>query len=243
MTPGPDPDEQPPDGGATERPERRTPDRALQLTEPPASLTGLRPRWVGAFVAGELFGFIPPAVTGSVLGAVNVSDLVMVLGLTAAGSLEGAALGLTQAWVLKRHVPAIVSRDWVIATALAAAFAWFVGMSGASILGSQLEPAWVFALMLGPAWLAALLGMGFAQWIVLRRVIPKSRSWIPVTAAAWFVGVMVPVVALSVIPDSWPMAARAVTAVVAAIAMGVAVGSITGLALHRILTRAAAAPI
>jgi hypothetical protein len=70
-------------------------------------LTGLRGRWRKAFVAGELIGFVPPALTGAALGAAGSPDLVLVGGLTAAGLLEGAALGVTQARVLAQFAPAV----------------------------------------------------------------------------------------------------------------------------------------
>lgn len=189
---------------------------------------GLRRRWTVAFVVGEMVGFIPPAVAGTVLAARQAGDGAMVVGLTVAGALEGAALGMTQSRVLRRYVPALDGPRWVVLTAAAAAFAWFVGMSGPVLLGSDRIPIWAGLAVMVPAWASALLGMGFGQWLVLRRAIPRSARWIPVTAGAWLLGVLIPVAAVSLTPDATPAWARVAVAVASAVAMGVTVGMLTG---------------
>lgn len=198
----------------------------------------LRRQWIVAFVIGELVGFIPPAVVGAGLAAAGGPDGVVVPSLTAAGSLEGAALGTAQAVVLRRHLPRFRTAGWIIATAMAAAFAWMVGMSIGSLLGNlQDPPGWLFPA-LAVAALAALLGMGFGQWLVIRPVVPNSSRWIPVTAGAWLIGVAIPVVAISLVPNEWPAAGHATIGVVAAVAMGVVVGAITGATMQRLVARA-----
>ncbi|HEX6311358.1 MAG TPA: hypothetical protein VF152_06995 [Acidimicrobiia bacterium] len=196
----------------------------------------LRRRWTLAFLVGELVGFVPPAVTGASLAAAGVSDAALVVGLTVAGLLEGAALGAAQAWVLARSAPAVDRRAWVLATTAAAGFAWFVGMSGGALAGSAVAPPAVLAAVLAPAWVAALLSMGYAQWLVLRRTVPASGRWVWVTAGAWLLGVMIPVVALSAAPDGWPGWIHAVVGVLAAVAMGLTVGALTGRTLDRLLS-------
>ncbi len=199
--------------------------------------SALSRRWVGAFVVGELVGFIPPAATGALLASIGVSDPVVVAGLTAAGVLEGAALGTAQAHVLATRWSGLSKRRWVAATAGAAGMAWLVGMGGSSIVGRVVDSGddvttalsvLVFVLLA----LMALTSMGFLQWRVLRTVVDDSGRWVPVTTGAWLVGVMIPVVTLSVIPNSWPAAGHVVVAVASAVAMGVVVGSITGRTLE-----------
>jgi hypothetical protein len=186
-------------------------------------------------VVGELVGFLPPALTGAALAAAGAPDAWLVVGLTLAGLLEGAALGAAQARVLGGVAPSLRGRDWVLATAAAAAFAWFVGMGGAALLGATGAPA-LLVVALVPAWAAALLAMGLAQWWVLRRTVPRSGRWVPVTAAAWSAGVMVPVAALSSVPNGWPIAAHVVAGVAGAVAMGLVVGLVTGRTLERLLS-------
>lgn len=195
----------------------------------------LRRQWILAFVVGELIGFIPPAVTGVVLVTQGATDVVLVVGLTMAGVLEGAAIGLTQAYVLARFAPEVDGRRWLIATSAAAGFAWFVGMGGSALIGTNAAPPAVLGALLLPAAGAALLAMGYAQWRVLRDVVVDARRWIWVTACAWLIGVAIPVVALSVVPNTWPGWAHAATGVIAAVAMGYVVGALTGRTLSRLL--------
>jgi hypothetical protein len=198
-------------------------------------MEGLRWRWTLAFLVGELVGFIPPAVTGAALAAASAPDLILVVGLTTAGLAEGAALGVAQARVLRRYAPSVSSRDWVAATTVAAGFAWFVGMGSGALLGTDESPPALLAAAMVPAWAAALLAMGLLQWLVLRRTVPRSLRWVPVTAGAWLLGVAIPVLALSAAPNSWPAWSYVAVGVSAAVAMGLTVGVLTGGTLQRLL--------
>ncbi len=203
------------------------------LTVPVSPAAGaLWRRWVGAFVVGELIGFVPPAVTGAVLASLDAPDVALVVGLTAAGAVEGAVLGTTQAHVLGGRWPTLPKRHWIVATAAAAGLAWLVGMGGSSLASGGYLSAVGAAILLAPSAAVALVAMGFLQWRVLRTVVGDSFRWVPVTTGAWLVGVMIPVAALSLIPDAWPVEAHVVVAVVSAVAMGLVVGSITGLTLE-----------
>ena len=211
------------------------------LVAPNQDLRGFRRRWTAAFVVGEMVGFVPPAICGETLAAVGVPDVVLVVGLTLAGLLEGLAIGVAQARVLARHAPDISGRDWVVATMAAAGFAWFVGMGGGALMGAAVAPPILVAAMLIPAWCAALLSMGYAQWRVLRRTVPRSGRWVWVTAGAWLLGVMIPTTALSTAPNSWPGWVHAGIGVLAAMAMGLTVGGLTGRTLERLLDTSASA--
>ena len=202
---------------------------------PPAGVVGLRRRWTLAFVIGELVGFIPPAVTGATLASLGAPDVVLVVGLSLAGILEGATIGVAQARVLARYAPDIDGRDWVVATAAAGGFAWFVGMGGGALMSADAAPPALIAVVLVPAWGAALVAMGYAQWRVLQRTIPISGRWIRVTAGAWLLGVTIPVVALSSAPNDWPGWVHACIGVLAAIAMGLTVGVLTGRTLEQLV--------
>jgi hypothetical protein len=206
-----------------------------RLSSSAVTVHSLRRHWTVALVVGELAGFVPPAVTGATLAALDASDALLVCGLTVAGALEGLVIGTAQAWVLGRHAPVVDGRRWVVATATAAAFAWFVGMGGGALMGSDAVPPALALVFLVPAWCAALLAMGYGQWLVLRTVVPRSTSWIWVTAGAWLLGVMIPVVVLSAAPNGWPLWAHAVLGVFAAVAMGATVGILTGRRLEKLL--------
>jgi len=70
---------------------------------------------------------------------------------------------------------------------------------------------------------------------VLRRYVGASAGWTMTAAGAWLVGVAIPVIALSIVPDGTPAAVRVAVAVVAAVGMGVTVGAITRPVLERIV--------
>lgn len=67
----------------------------------------------------------------------------------------------------------------------------------------------------------------------------RTGRWIPATTLAWLVGVAIPVVALSVVPNQWPLAVHVLVAIPAAVAMGATVGAITGRALNRFVQQSA----
>ena len=203
-----------------------------------AGLPHLRRDWTLAVAAGELVGFVPPAVTGASLAALGAPDVALVVGLTLAGALEGLSVGAAQAAVLRRHAAGIDGGRWVRATVAGAAFAWFVGMGGGALLGSSAGSALLLVVMV-PAWTAALLAMGFLQWRVLRASVPSSGRWVPVNAGAWLLGVMIVVGALSAAPNAWPGVVHAVIGVAAAVAMGLTVGALTARTLAHLLTQRA----
>jgi len=74
--------------------------------------------WFGWTTAGETLGFTVPAAAAALTA--DRSAWVTVPALLAAGAVEGALLGLAQATVLRRVLPALPARRWVIATSVAA---------------------------------------------------------------------------------------------------------------------------
>ena len=146
--------------------------------------------WIPSVTIAEFLGFSVPAGVGVATAA--SSPVVTLPALVAAGAVEGAFLGWGQVRVLQRALPAISRARWIAATAAAAAFAYFVGM-GPSTWASPITdwpPAAVVGVMsiLG---IAVLFSIGTAQWLVLRRHVPKATPWIAITALAWFVGLAV----------------------------------------------------
>lgn len=181
---------------------------------------------------GELVGFVPPAMAGATLVALGASEVLLVLGLVGAGLIEGAVLGFSTGRVLHRYRPDIAVAPWVGATALGAGIAWLAGMGGSSLV--QAVGPWVWALV-GPGLVVGLLALGTLQWRVLRTVVPHSARWVPVTSGAWLLGVTIPVVALSVVPNSAPLAVHVLVGVAAAVAMGATVGLLTGRTMARLI--------
>jgi hypothetical protein len=201
----------------------------------------LRRRWLVAVTAGELAGFSIPAIVGATAYAAGLDGLGFLAALVIAGAGEGAVLGLAQSHVLCRCIPALRRRDWVVATASAAAFAWLLGMLP-STLGERLEQV-PLALLIPFAALGAvalLLSIGVAQWVVLRHHLPRASRWIAANALAWIAALPVPFVLLGASSGAGPVV-QALAGVAAGAVMGAVVAAVTGHALAQLLSLRAAA--
>lgn len=146
--------------------------------------------WFVIVTLAEFLGFIVPAVAGAL--TVDAPGAVVLPVLLAAGAIEGAMLGTGQALVLRRALPAVHAGRWVVATAAAASFAYFLGLAP-STWATRLRDwppliLWPAGAILG---LALLFSIGFAQWLVLRHHISRSARWIATTAGAWSLGLAV----------------------------------------------------
>jgi hypothetical protein len=191
--------------------------------------------WTSATALGELIGFGVPAFVGAIAGSFELAQGAMFVVLVLAGAIEGAILGLAQWLALRRYLPGVRRRDWVIATALAATVAWIIGMLPSTFESmATLAPVLlsVGATVLGGVF---LLSIGGAQWFVLRHHVQQAGWWIVANAVAWPLGIAVPVVALSLAPDGTPLVIMIALGVVSGLLMGLVVGAVTGLALVLLL--------
>lgn len=125
--------------------------------------------WAFAFLGFPMGGFLANIIVGPVT---TTARAVM------AGAITGAIIGLVQWFVLQSRLPLPIG--WVIAT------------SGGMALGLGLSVALLGSEMSGNEllWRAAItgLGIGLAQWLVLRPILPQSAIWIVVIALGWVVG-------------------------------------------------------
>lgn len=193
--------------------------------------------WVLATALGEFVGFAVPAAVGAVAAwalegkAGTFANITMLGIMVSAGLAEGAVLGFAQGTVLRRYIPNMARREWVVATALAAGLAWTIGMIPSTLRDlTAINPAiLVFGgILLGAIFVASI---GFAQWLILRRYIQKAGWWVLANALAWPLGVAVPFGGIAMVPDGAPAVAYIVVGVVSGLMMGVVVGAITGMAL------------
>ena len=139
--------------------------------------------------------------------------------------------------MLRQPLPRLSTRLWVINTALAAALAWFLGMSPSTFHDSwsrwpvpvQLEVAAGLGLVL-------LCSIGVAQWLELRRHLPRPGRWVAATAAGWCIGLLAFFMVASPLwhPDQHP-ALIAVIGALGGLAMAVTMATTTGLALTRLV--------
>jgi hypothetical protein len=239
-------DEQSPAGGSPAPPSTATrgrtasgrPGRRHPAPDRPAPLRG-RPlfrSWLGVVTAAELAGFAVPAVAGALTA--DRPAVVMLPALLAAGAVEGALLGGGQALVLRRALPGLPVRRWVGLTAAAAVLAYLLGLapSMSADVWSGWPPALAIALAV-PLGVALLLSIGTAQWIVLRRLVPRAGRWIIATAVGWLSGLAVfMAVTMPLWQPGQPIAVTVAIGLAGGALMAATMAGITGWALLRLLS-------
>lgn len=207
-------------------------------------------RWILANAVGELFGLGFAAIAGMTLirtiekepggRAVLFGAGLMIL----VGTFEGAIVGVAQWLALRRRLPELSSRAWILATAAGAFAAWALGMlpSTAMSLQAPLQtgnaatppPEFNDLIVYG---LAALLGivagaiLGFPQWLVFRRYFKKARLWVAANSLAWAVGMPIVFIGAGSVPDGAVGAQIAAIIAATIFCAGAAVGAIHGIAL------------
>lgn len=191
--------------------------------------------WLGWVSVGESLGFLAPVLLQQ-LGSKASPGMMFPL-LVLAGLVEGAVLGWSQAHVLKRRLPALSVGRWTALASFAAAVAWLLGLAPSEF--SQVWMVWPPALQLTVGFLAGaalLASIGSAQWLELRRHVPRSWRWITGTSVAWTVGLLI---FLGISTPLWQPGQQpvviALIGALAGIAMAVGMALITGLVIVRIL--------
>ncbi|MGO4384854.1 hypothetical protein [Specibacter sp. RAF43] len=201
---------------------------------PASPKAGFYRAWLGWVSLGEGIGFLAPVLLQRI--GSGVAPALMLPLLIFAGLVEGALLGWSQAHVLRRLLPALSRRRWMLLTSAAAATAWLLGLAPSEF--SQIWTAWPLGLQLTVGVLAGaalLASIGAAQWLELRRHLPRSRRWILGSSAAWLVGLLV---FLAVATPLWqpgqPPAQIALIGVLAGAAMAISMAAVTGLVMVRL---------
>jgi hypothetical protein len=208
------------------------------LDERPAPAAPLRGRrltrtWFWTVTAAEFVGFAVPAAAGAVTA--DARPLIVVPAILAAGMVEGSLLGWGQSRVLGRAVPGLPRRRWVLATALAAAFAYAIGLIPSTVSFESWPVALTIAVGAGLG-TVLLASIGFAQWLILRRFVARAGRWIATTALAWLVGLGVFLgFATPLWHEGQPVALTVTIGVAGGLLMAATTSAITGVALTRLL--------
>jgi hypothetical protein len=201
-------------------------------------------QWVIANAVSETVGLGTTLLIGAFL-LVNAEPPIgalpaAALGVLAGTVIEGSIVGTAQWLVLRRPLEKMRWRTWVLATALGACVAWTLGMipstllftgadSGAAAPGEMSDPMiYTLAAAMGIA-LGAILGA--AQWLALRRHLPKAGWWIPANALAWMLGMVVVFLGTSFIPAEGITVPVALILLLFVVAAGAVVGAVHGLVL------------
>lgn len=225
------------------------------------SLTGrsLWLRWVAANGVAELVGL--GTTLAMAAGAFSANDKVtlavglsLALSVAVSGALvEGFAVGGLQWLAIRRVLPELDARAWVIATSLGAFVAWVLGMlpstffsaaqASASAASSAEQAAYdpPLALQLG---LAALMGLvlgpilGVPQWWVLRSHLPRAGWWVAANSMAWALGMPMIFLATSLVAAGDPALVIGGYVALGCLAAGLVVGAVHGVWLVRLLVAA-----
>lgn len=208
--------------------------------------------WVAANALGEVVGLGVAVVIAIGLAQAHAIPpateiLVVTAAFLAVGAYEGAIVGAAQWLVLRRVIPSLRAKEWIGATAVGAIVAWMLGRLPSaladwkSVAGDvgQPAPSLPMVLLLSAAAGAALgLILGVAQWLVLRRYVPRAGIWIGANALAWTGGMPLIFLAAGLpSPHTSALAIGAFVMFTVAVA-GAVVGAIEG-AFLRLLLRAA----
>ncbi|MGW2221531.1 nitroreductase/quinone reductase family protein [Nonomuraea sp. NPDC001684] len=196
-------------------------------------------RWMRTVTLGEIVGFSLPALVGALVAgpawsALGIEPFLRAAAVVMAGTVEGAVLGLAQAYVLRTALPAIATRDWVRATMGGAAIAWGVG--ALPVLDDRVLgwPPAVLSLL----GLTLLAAMGLLQWRVLSRHVRAAFWWVVATAGSWLVALGVfMLVTTPLWQEGQPAWLIVAIGVLGGAAMAVTVAALTAVAFVRLLAR------
>ena len=175
-------------------------------------------RWMVASVAGWLVGWLVAWI-----GALSVGWIV-----AWAGVGIGGGVGVAQWLVLREQVAR--AGWWVVASIVGGVVGGgvSVGLILGAFVGAGEVMGNVVAVILG--WVLVGVGMGVAQWLVLRGRVARAGWWVVASVMGWIVGRIaawfgVGIVAVDVILGQ----------VAGQVAYGVVYGAITGIVLVQLL--------
>ena len=198
--------------------------------------------WVLLCGAAEALGMTAAAgaarATDAVLTHVGTGTgaLAAALGLIlAAGAVEALAVGSVQARQLRRRLPDLRVRRFVVVTVVVAGLCWAAGavpsLTSAGTAGTTdvAGPAWPLLLLAG-AGLGAVTGtlLGWAQSRTLPPYARRHGTWVGASAAGWVPAMAVIMVGAGTPDVDWPLlvvlAWAALTGAVAGSLLGLVLG-------------------
>ncbi len=203
---------------------------------PPLRGRALWWRWTKVVTVGETIAFSIPAVAGALIAGGDLGALAAAPLILTAGFAEGVVLGFSQALVVRRALPAVSSRSWIVATAVGALVAWAVSLVPTSIGDGieELPPAVLAAggLVLGVIF---LLSIGGLQWRVLRDHLPRAGWWVVAVAVGWMAALIsFMAIASPLWQEGQPLWLIIAIGLAAGLVMAAVMAAITGYALLRL---------
>ena len=164
-------------------------------------------KWILYCGIGEMLGVTLAAAVAyftlvGLKGPPSWGTQLSVLGLMAlAGLLEGSFLGFFQWKVLSEKIPALSRSGWIGLTAILTIFGWVFLALGFLLFYpegpvlpfyfsefSLTEHPFLFLMEGIVAGMFAGLGLGFLQWLLLRKHLPNAGFWIGSNILGWGLG-------------------------------------------------------
>jgi hypothetical protein len=146
------------------------------------------------------------------------------------GLVEGAALGLLQAWALAGRLGARGRARWVAGTVLVAGLGWAVASIPSAVDQAGTTSPSPGLVMLGAAGLGATMGaiLGVVQAWAWHGCVRHHRRWILASAVGWTVAMPVIFVGATQVEESWHtlpvMGIGTLTGLLAGAVLGVVTG-------------------
>jgi hypothetical protein len=219
----------------------------IQLAERPAASPALTAaRWTVACLGGELIG-----IGAAAAAMTTVSGPIWTwAAATAAGAVEGFALGSLPWLALRRKLTALPARRWIGVTLALATTGWAAGMLPSTLAGDSpgsagaAPAAWVLALLAIAGGLGAGAAVGAVQAWAMHGYATGRRGWVAVNAAGWALALCWIFLLAGLPTTGWPPWTVAGVGLAAGGLSGLSVGVVTGLWLPRLrpVTPAAVGP-
>ncbi|MEE2033723.1 hypothetical protein [Rhodococcus chondri] len=201
-------------------------------------MPGLSPvRWTALCAVAELCGMTAAASAAKLAqrttgDAPQGREATVALALVVAGGLiEGIALGALQARGLRRLLPRLNGRRWLLITAAIAGLGW-AAASAPGVLGGDgdgAQPSLVLVLG-GALGLGVVMGavLGAGQALVLRPLVRRPGRWVLANVAGWPPAMAVIYLGATTPSSTWSIPAVVALAAVTGLVAGTVLGLVTG---------------
>ena len=180
------------------------------------------------------------------------TGLVLWLGTTAGGVVEGLALGLFTYPLLRAWLPRLTRRSWVGATVAVTLLGWALGSAPSTVVAGAVggfDSSGTQASSAGPPLALVLLvtfagGLalgsifGAAQAWALRPHVAHAWRWVPVNALGWSLALSVIMVGATTAPAGLPLPTLLAWGAVTGVLAGLTIGAVTGFFLPTLDQRA-----
>lgn len=194
-------------------------------------------RWTALCATAEAIGMTAAASAAKASQALvgepgNGREVAVALSLVVGGGLvEGVALGGLQAAGLRRLLPGLDRRRWLLVTTAVAGLGWAAASAPAALSGADDGSVPPLLLVLGGAvGLGAAMGalLGAAQASGLRGHVRHPWRWVGANAAAWSLAMAVIFLGATAPAADWSVLAVAALGTVTGLAAGAVLGLVSG---------------